>query len=271
MHSIDKWYYTNLNARPDKMDAQELAAAIQGMPKGVLTRFPAAMENEDLPDNKAELCGLMIADGFFEWEYELVKDYKCSISLLAADWSKLRVLRHVVESGENAVITTDNAYLIEKFSKVQEVVGSLPPDANALYLHWSSELDAPGHVEAMSRLEPSGVPGILKNFGLGGWIIYFTNKGARYFLDLWREIPDCDGQDVVYYAAKRYPNLEGFYACNPQVAQSIFGIGDMRTLSNCTSPGNRLTIKDKTEGDIQEVLDATKNDGQGVGRRESGS
>ena len=157
MHSIDKWYVTNLNSRPEKWDAQELVSVIQGMPPGILTRFPCAIENEDIPATHAELCELIRQDGFPEWADARIHTTDRPLSLLAADWTKLQVLRLVIEDGESAVITTDNAYLIDKFDKVEELIRALPENLNALYLHWSSEPDVPGHIEAMSQLEPSGM------------------------------------------------------------------------------------------------------------------
>lgn len=247
MHTIDKWYVSNLNSRPDKWDAQELVSVIQKMPVGILQRIPAAIENENLPDTRKELSRLMASDGFPEWSHPDVAIKDSGVSRLASDWTKLCALRQVIESSENAVITTDNAYLIEQFPRVERLVASAPNDLNALYLHWNSHPEMPRHMEAMSKLEPSGVPGMLKNFELGGWIVYFTNKGAKWFMDLWREIPSCDGQNVVYHAARRYGRLEGVYACNPQVAVSVFELDRFRDIRNGLSLGNALIVKDKSK------------------------
>ena len=72
MSLIDKWYFSNLEARPDRRHLQEVIAAIQRMPEGLLQRFPAAIENTEMPDTVKEVSDMIVADGFPEWSYDTI-------------------------------------------------------------------------------------------------------------------------------------------------------------------------------------------------------
>lgn len=242
--NIDKWYYSNLDNRPEKVDAQELVSVIQGFPPNVLQRVPCALQNHEIPETMKEISDMMVADGFDEWHYDAIKENDREPVLLASDWTKLRILRQVIENGENAVITSDNAYLLCKFDELQEVVNQLPDDMNALYLHWEANTDYPDQIKALSRLEQSGVDGVLSGFNMIGWIVYFTQKGAKLFYDLWRQMPSADGQEVMYWARHHgLSDLQGFYCCNPQIASAVFNLHEIHGYT--LSEDNALILKDK--------------------------
>lgn len=247
---IEKWYYSNLNARPEKIHAQELVAAIQGFPPDVLERYPAAIENKDLPDSMDELCEMIQADGFVEWRADALKDvpYLQNRRNVASNWTKLRMLRHVIESNQGAVLTTDNAYPIVPFSVIDQTLSSCPADLKALYLHWVAEpyevAFQQRHYDALAGLTPVGIDGVLGNFTGVGWIAYFTPDGASAFLETWRTMPNVDGQSVCAEARRNQP-LTGFYACNPHLALSLFDMERIQGNSGVISEGNPLIIKDK--------------------------
>lgn len=253
---IDKWYFSNLEERRDKVNAQELVAALQSFPAGVLERFPVATENESLPDTAQGLCKQMQADGFVEWDYEAIRHNNRHVTLLAADWTKLKMLRHIIETDRCAVLTTDNAYPIVPFKVIEGTVASCPSDRKALYLHWVNdpfwtapdyEALAQQHYETLANMQPTDAPGVLDNFGGSGWIVCFTPAGAAEFLSLWKSIPSADGQDVLFYSKQHNPNLTGYYACNPELALSIFDVQQVHRNLGVISGTNALLRKDKSD------------------------
>ena len=229
---IKKWYYSNLASRPEKVHAQELVAAVQGFPVGVMERFPAAIENDAMADTMDELADLMIADGFVEWG-ESMRTSEMFLSTGAANWTALRQLRHVINSGDGAVLSTDRLFPVANFSVIDELIESCPADMKGLYLETSGDpnpyADPPTgygeeHFRLMAGLMPCGIPGILSNFKGVGWGVYFTLDGAVDFLEAWRAIPSMDRQSVLVYT----PCLvSGYYMCNPNVVMpaSVSGKG----------------------------------------------
>ena len=229
MALIDKWYFTNLRSRKDKADVQELVAAIQGFPPGLLERFDAAIENEDLPDTAADLCELLIADGFSEWTHEAsaARNPYLGTHAIAANWTRLRLIRHIIQEGLHAVMVTDNNYPVYPFRLIRDRIASAPSDMKLLVLNWQGDPYHQGfterHYRALATMEPSGVPGILKNFtGVSGQV-YFTQAGAREFLKRWRKYPDRDFQQVWRTCAD--PDFPVVYVCNPGL---VLAINDMR-------------------------------------------
>ena len=249
---LNKWYYSNLAVRTDKVHAQELVASIQRFPPSVLTRFPVAIETTEMPDTLAELCLLMNRDGFTEWTADRLSHSDLSLTWVAANWTKLKMLRHVANSDAGAVITTDNAYPIVPFELISQTISACPSDLKALYLHWVAEPDEGGfkreHYESLAGLTPCGITGVLANFHGVGWIVYFTPSGAQHFLDVWRQEPPTDGQ-YIPLACRYWWNhplqLSGTYACNPHLALSIFDLGRIHKNEQIFSASNPLKIKDK--------------------------
>ena len=148
-------------------------------------------------------------------------------SNIAVNFTRLRMLRQIIESGENAVMVSDSYCMLEKYDVVESIIESAPDDMKILCLAWHSEPHVPGHFEALSELEPSGVKGILKNFRLCSLNVYLTNDGAQHLLDLWKTVVGCDGQNIIYHAGRRKAiPLEGIYACNPMLGMGFMGLRD---------------------------------------------
>lgn len=245
---LEKWYFSNLACRSDKVDAQELVAAIQGFPPGVLTRFPVAVENTDLPDSIESLCQLMQEDGFRQWDYSKIKDNGLPLKMMASNWTKLKMLQHLIDRDIGGVLTTDNAYPIVPFAKIEAAINGCPADMKALYLHWVAEPHEPefqdDHYEVLAKMEPAA-DDILGNFSGVGWIIYFTPEGAADFLSMWRQHPDVDGQGVLLRAFHAGMNPTGYYACNPHLALSIFDLPRIHKNVGVIRFENQLSKKDK--------------------------
>ena len=245
---LDKWYYSNLESRRDKVYAQELVAAIQKFPPNVMERFPVAIENDKLLGTLDEICHLMSLDGFSQWDCDAVKQSHVNRTILASNWTKLKMLRCVIESGQGAVLTSDNAYPVVPFEVIDETIASCPDDMNALYLHWVADPHEDGivakHYKTLSEMKPTGIKGVLGGFRHIGWIAYWTPKGAQTFLDIWKQNPHHDGQEVLFQAEC---DVQGFYACNPNLCLSIFDIptiyGTEGVISECE---NLLVRKDKS-------------------------
>lgn len=249
--NLKKWYYSNLDSRLDKVYAQELVAAVQRFPAGVMERFPTALQNNEMPETREELCEMIQADGFPEWSYEMLKGALVEDVWIAADWTKLRMLRYVANSDSGAVITTDNAYPIAPYEVIDNTIGFLNHEGlRALYLHWTADPDEDSieqwHIDALSNLAPTHIEGVLGNFAGVGWIAYWTPEGAQSFLDLWAECSTCDGQMVLnYFQHKVGRQLNGYYVCNPHLALSVFDLQKIFKNQGVFSQSNPFIGKDK--------------------------
>ena len=242
---LEKWYYSNLLSRREKVYAQEIVASVQGFPVGVMERFPAAIENDDMVDTMADLADLIFGDGFYEWGEARLTSTEVSLSLAAANWTALRMLRHVIDSGNAAVLTTDRTFPVACFSVIDKMIESCPSDMKGLYLHWAGDpnpyADPPTgygeeHFRLMADLTPCGIPGLLSNFRGVGFCVYFTPEGARDFLEAWRARPSTDRQSVLVYTD--YP-ISGYYTCNPNLAVSVPVLG-----KGIISSDNPVLVKD---------------------------
>ena len=242
---IDKWYFTNLKSRKDKVDAQELASVMQGFPRGMLERFPAAVETRSQPETVQEMCELIQADGFRGWSYDKIKDDPFLHDLpekSSINWTRLKLIRHIVEKDYHAVMITDNNYPMFSFDHILKTINSAPADMSILYLNFQGEPHNPSFNEecynALAQLEPTGINGILKNFAGVSAQIYFTPSGAAEVLGRWLENP-VDFQCLQMAIG----GMEGCYVCDPSL---VLAVGDMRVMyPPLISSDNRLLIKDR--------------------------
>ena len=232
-NKIDKWYITNLDARRDKWACQQLVAGLHGIPMEIFERFPARIENDVLPSQE-ELARRIAADGFPEWEepfatfqcppvaIEFIERPERILQQIACEWTRMSVLRHIVESGYRSVVCTDNVYLKGRFEELTVMLNQLPDTLQVLFLHWYCFLRDEDGWDAVCRLESSGVPGVLKNFSGGGFIVYWTPKGASLFLDLWRRVPLILAENVLLVS---HFDSSQFYACDPHLVVTYEDIG----------------------------------------------
>ena len=230
MDRIDKWHITNLSSQPYKWACQELVACLHGIPMEIFERFPARIENDVLPSQE-ELARRIAADGFPEWEKtfatrSLIKEHldmpERHCQQIACEWTRMSVLRHIAESGNRAVACSDNGYLNIRYKELTAILNQLPDDLLVLYLHWYCFLRDGDGWDAACRLEPSGVPGVLKEFSGGGNSAYWTPEGAQVVLDLWRKIPNASAGDILLWS-----NFDSsqFYVCDPDLIASYKSIG----------------------------------------------
>ena len=242
---LEKWYYSNLASRPEKVHAQEIVASVQGFPVGVMERFPAAIENDAMADmTRDELADLMTLDGFAEWG-DAMRTSEMFLTTGAANWTALRMLRHVIDTNIGAALLTDRMFPIFPFHFIDDIIESCPADMNALYLGWAGDpnpyADPPTgygeeHFRVMAGLTPCGIPGVLSNFKGVGWSAYFTPSGASEFLKAWKVIPSMDRQSVLVYT--KYP-VRDYYTCNPNVAIAVPFLG-----KGIISRDNPVLVKD---------------------------
>lgn len=243
---IDKWYFTNLNSRKDKAYAQEIVASVQRFPRYIFERFPASVENEDMPSTVREVCDMMVNDGFRGWSYDNISQdayFDESPIRAAINWTRLRVLRYIAEKDHRAVLVTDMNYPVFTFDHISNVIRSAPPDMNILYLNWQGD---PHHdtfneecYNALAKLEPSGVKGIYKNFVGISAQVYLTSRGASEMLSTWNDNP------VDFQALQMYVNgMDGCYVCDPAL---VLSTGDMHHLyPGIISRDSLLDMKDRT-------------------------
>ena len=229
-NKIDKWYITNLDARWDKWACQQFVACLHGIPMEIFDRFPARIENDVLPSQE-ELARRIAADGFPEWEEifatrPVAKEHRdrpeLTIQHIACEWTRMSVLRHIVESGYRSVVCTDNGYLNIRYEELTVMFNKLPDDLLVLYFYWYCFLRDSDGWDAVCRLEPSGVPGVLKNFSGGGFNAYWTPKGAGLFLDLWRKNPKTSAENLLLVS---HFDSSQFYACDPHLVVTYRDIG----------------------------------------------
>ena len=122
--SIDKIYVINLDARVDKWQASLYCFYKFGVPCSKVERFPALLSNQDIQSmTYVDVLELIVADGFDGWGGFLNQAYKKMKSdnyfswtthpaNYASIWSKLSLLRYIVESGENALFMTDSFFIV---------------------------------------------------------------------------------------------------------------------------------------------------------------
>ena len=219
-NKIDKWCVINLNSSTYKWATQQLVAALQGIPMDIFERFPARCENDSLPSQE-ELARRVAADGFPEWEETFAtrpvpEEYRDrperTVQHIACEWSRMSLIRHISDSGYRVVMVSDNLYLRIRFEELVATLNQLPDDLHGVFLHWYYMFSSKNHLDDLRRLEPSGVPGVLRNFKSSGIGMYFTPEGARLFLDLWRKMPVFSGENVL---ASSILDTSKFYACDP--------------------------------------------------------
>ena len=233
-----KWYVTNQESQPVKWATQELVACIFEIPFDVFERYPARIENDALP-SQVELAKLIADDGFPEWEEvfatrpvvpEFREQPERMLRKIASQWTRLSVLRHIIETDTPAVVSSDTGYLRIPFNKVKDMLYALPDDFHALFLqHW--HLPRFG-LASLLRLKPSGVPGVLQNFSLGGFRACFSPAGAQFFFNLWRKAPMYNADDLLLNSDF---DASKFYLCDPMV---------MVSARHILPPGQVLRIKD---------------------------
>ena len=234
---IDKWYYINLADRVDKHHVQQAMCAVHGVPFERLERFPAAIDNESCPRDIRALAQMMIDDGFEEWSWFLENETWFQPHWLASEWSKLRLLRQIIERGENAVMSTDVTFLNRDFFELEDMQSRLP-DLEVLHLSWWYDKEDETHKAHYAKMKKTGVEGIFSNFMLmGGAAIYFTLEGAKNFMAMRKEWPNNNIESFAFYRGLHTPEkIKGFYACDPSPMKQMWS----------GKPGYEITTKDKS-------------------------
>ena len=221
MVKIDKVYYINIDYRVDKRIAQEVACALVDVPYDRLERFPARMGNDKLPPTLEELARMMVDDGWEEWGCYTQPEYSTHRSWLASVWSKLSLLRQLIERQETAILMSDTHYLWRlDFSTFEAELGSLP-DMKVLFLsHFCREED-PVCMAQYNRMKPTAVEGVYSDFyGYGDFCAVFTPLGAKHYLEMWKTLPRYQSAFVNYTFGLEH-DMDGYYACEPCLARSI--------------------------------------------------
>ena len=228
-HRIQKWYYMNLDERVDKHYAQQINSMLHGVPVQVLERFPVAIENDVCPDDIPTLAQMIVDDGFPEWECYVKEDFWRERKIfgphfLAADWTKLRALRQMIEREENAVLCSDAAFLSVDFAFLQHWINQIPHDLRVLNLYWWYDDEDPKHARQAQKMQPTSVVGIYNNFALfGAAAVFFTWEGAKAHLELWRKYRRVAAEPFPFYAGgDDMDQLAGYYACNPTPMRIIY-------------------------------------------------
>lgn len=241
---IDKWYFTNLKSRKDKADAQELVSVIQQFPEGILERFLAAVEPQNMPETVEKICDMMVADGFAGWSYDKIKkdSYLNKLPARSAiNWTRLKLIRQAIEKDYHFVMVSDNGYPVVTFDRIIETINSAPSDMKILYLNWEGEPHNPAFDEncykALSQLEPSGIDGFFKNFVGISTYIYLTPSGAKAILDAWMKTPV---DFMVLQMA--LGGMEGCYVCDPSL---VLAVGYMSKYPFWLSSDNRISLKNR--------------------------
>ena len=219
--TIDRVYYLNTSERVNKHHAQQIVNALAGVPENRLKRFESRLSINECPDTIAEVAELMVADGFEEWRYYLDNDIDGTPGWLAADWTKLSVLREIISKGENAVVLSDQVFWWNITFKTLEKKIKRLPGLKVLNLDgWYDPADNFA-MDYMSKLEPSGSPGIYKNFkGQGASAQFFTYEGAVEHLEMWRQRPDTHAVRLILRQSRK-EDLEGYYVCIPPLVRSL--------------------------------------------------
>ena len=226
---IDKWYLMGLKSSYLRRHAHRTAGALHRLPEDRLVHFNAACEDDDMPEKITDLAKMMIDDGFPEWEF-ILKDVAAGItthvrSSLAADWTKLRCLRHAAEqTGETAIHIAQSQFINTNFWDIEKIADAIPNLKMASIIPYGKGGYKDGDFEwLVGALEDTNiivenlleikVNHIYKNFGLraDGGARLFTAEGAREHLEMRREQPRWDAGTCTYHFTRKYGILDGYY------------------------------------------------------------
>ena len=224
---IDKVYYINQDARVDRHWTQLFALELFGVPYDRVARFRSRIQNSDLPSYD-EMVDMMVADGFTEWEMLKKRELKTDPTRLAAIWSKLSVMRTIIENDENAILLCDVNYLIGfssvgalsgfrapmTFDKLESICGELK-DLKALDFHspwtrWSSITNLGVTIKETSA------EGIYYPMFAGRIAaILFTAAGAKEILDFYCKHPYQTTDKLLTFMFREDITRTGYYFCHP--------------------------------------------------------
>ena len=179
---IDRYFHISRANRTDLHAAQEVVAALRGIPFEIFERFPVALDTDDVEADDIEtVAKMMCADGFPEWgEWWLNHENRHGAHWLAADWSKLKALRTIIERDENTLLVHDRAFLTVNFGTLQKMLSQLD-DVRIAWLSWWFNRSHPIDLEVRDQMYKTHVPGILRWICVGGsgsGFLYACGGGA---------------------------------------------------------------------------------------------
>ena len=230
---IDKVYYINQDVRVDRHWTQLFALELFGVPYDRVARFPSRIQNNDLPSYD-EMVDMMVADGFTEWEMLKKRELKTDPTWLASQWSKLSVIRSIMDNGENGILLSDINYL-SGFDRTSQLGGFRPPMTFAnletacgkldglkvlnLQCPWDrwSFLENKDITIQESRADGMFYPMFAGRFGA----ILFTQEGAKSVLDWCKEFPYVYTDNIFASMFRDDRMGDGFYFCHPSIVMTL--------------------------------------------------
>lgn len=218
MFNIPKFYYMSLDYRKDRHTSMETACALCGIPYEIIERYPARLGNEYVPDQLEEVIEKMADDGFPEWRYYLEQPEEPT--MLASYWTKVSLLRHISEGGENAFFFSDTflPYGFRYHSLLPRLSGV--HDLKVLFLQLKVDALWIDNPYEFRYIVPSNTPGIYKYpHALVAPAVVFTPEGASELLSSWRTTPQHIFFQLPYFN-NLFREMEGLYASIPVMAMS---------------------------------------------------
>lgn len=207
----------------DRYWAQIGALGVMCVPHDRIECFPGINGKDDERyKTYADLSKAMVDDGFPEWKIYQEKEewpHYGSYQSLAVEWSHLRVLRQIVDRGENAIILEDDRFLTKNFVEIEDTVNRMP-GIKALLLWWTflHGDDPHYHIDEMykQRMRSTDVQGVFTGYvPCGHSANFYTAEGAHEVLSYWRSKPDHSGESLLWKHNLENPYIKGYYHCMP--------------------------------------------------------
>ena len=217
---IDRVSIMTLEYRKDRQMVSSVVCALADVPYDRFELVFGRCGNDRLPDTVAKLAEKIVADGFTEWEFYLENETSKKLTHLAADWSKLSLLRRIANGNENVLFVADTCLFSHsfRFFKFEESLSKLECGVGAVFLGNIYSSGSKFH-------ENEGTIDLSKTTAVGDIYsgvylpvvpsVVFTPVGARTFLDIWRTVPECLFS-YVPYVSREMIDMRDFYFCFPK-------------------------------------------------------
>lgn len=222
---IDKVYFICMKPKNDRYWAQQGVNGVMGVPIDRLECFQGVNGKDENFKTFKDWGQAIVDDGFPQWgcytEKEDWGQYGGPQSL-AIEWTHLRLLRHIADRGENAIVIEDDTFLTRNFFEIERRI-SLLPEVKCVFLWWTffhgDDPHYPYDEVFKQETRYTGVEEIFAGYVPAGHRgMFYTAEGAREYLDMWSASPNRSGESVAWERNRDSQALKGYYFCFPMWA-----------------------------------------------------
>ena len=208
-----------------------LHAEMIGIPKDKLIRWPAAIDDVDMPNSVEGVSKIFEERGFknfgdcmtfsvhdrlaleswrhLNWEY--------CIRAFASELSRLELYRHLVDNDESAIAMSDTAFFWHDYNHICEMIANLPSAMHALFFEYYPDWPDPLFMDGEAALTPvKGFDSVFSNFSQQGKYAYFSAAGICHFFYCWHQMKGSFCRSVPrFMRTEGIGTTEHFYVARP--------------------------------------------------------